>query len=141
MANEVYIENFMHGRTRKNQYKPDWFHHPIHDVESIWWIALWSFYFLQVSSDKQKQDLFPESGIGFRPEIWRSEESYGRLCTQPPAIIQDLLFNWLTSIKTEHESLQAGFDKDATYRLFDYNKACAASVEFLQDIQIALKGT
>jgi hypothetical protein len=139
MAHEVNMEFFMHGITRRNPNKPNWFHHPIHDVESIWWIALRTFYYLQASSIEERRALFPDSGIGSRTGIWLSLSSYDYLCTRPPGIIQDLLYDWLLSINKEHTSMQAGFDENATYRSFDYNNACEASITFLTNIRHALQ--
>jgi hypothetical protein len=139
MTHEVHVERFIYALGLDSQYWPKWFHHPIHDVESIWWIALWTFYFLQDSPVEQRQALFPHAGTGSRSEIWLADASYSALCSHPPESIQVLLYDWLQSIKAEHTSLQAGFDMNKSYESFDYNKACEVSIGFLQNIRRVLQ--
>jgi serine/threonine protein kinase len=140
MANEVHVERFRYAIGLGNQYKPRWFHHPIHDVESIRWIALWTFYFLQESPAEQRHALFPHSGTGSRSDIWAWDAEYENLCSHPSKPIMQLLFKWLQAIQAEHKSLQAGFDMNRSYESFDYHKACEVSIGFLQRIRLALQG-
>jgi hypothetical protein len=105
MANEVYAENFFHVTRGNVKNAPKWFHHPIHDVESIWWIALWTLHFLQASPDEQRKALFPDSGTGSHSHIWAYPGLYMRLCGHLPTTIQVLFHKWLQSIDTQHRSL------------------------------------
>jgi hypothetical protein len=137
MANEVYKERFTLGPWPPRQ-EITWFHHPIYEAESLWWIALWTFYYLQDSLVEERRILFPESGLGYRTDIWYSGAEYDQICTRPPETIQDILYAWLSSIRKAHTDLQARFE-DASYQSFDYYEVMEASFNFIEDIQIALR--
>ena len=92
-----------------------WFHNPIHDLESTWWIALWTFYHLQNGMDSPS--LFPRPDQ--RLEIWTASDSFRDLCGTLPPRILDLSEGWLTFTQEQYQELEKQ-DMNDSHFSFDY---------------------
>lgn len=108
-----------------------WFHNPIHDAESAWWIALWAYRHL----DDTIHCLFRDQGE--RTAIVGFEAMFEERCSALPGSVLTPLDEWLSSIREQYQELEVQIPK-GSHDLFDYNDVFDTTIEFVEEILKAL---
>jgi hypothetical protein len=105
-----------------------WFHNPIHDMESAWWIALWAF---RDFEDGLSPSLFTESSL--RRGILTSAGSFLTHCSALPTPVIDYLEDWLLFMRSEYTKLEK-LVSDHSYGSFDYDYVFKFVIQFIEAI-------
>jgi hypothetical protein len=109
-----------------------WFHNPIHDMESAWWIVVWTFCQLK---HWVKDSLFTDHTLRaptvFAPMTFRNK------CTGLPAAILEPLIQWLTFMRDKYKELGKQIS-DGTHLSFDYDEVFIRVIGYIEEITEAL---
>jgi len=109
-----------------------WFHNPIHDLESAWWIAVWAFCYLKHwVSDSVFTDNAQRAPIIFLPGNFENE------CTGLPIAILEPLDQWLTFMRDKYTELGKRV-LAGTHVSFNYDEVFAGVIGYIEEIIDAL---
>ena len=112
---------------------PPWFHNPIHDLESTWWVALWTLYHLRNLMDGAS--LFTEQQQ--RGDIWIVSRSYLDLCAVLPKEILGLLEGWRLFMRQQYQELEKQVVNNSHFS-FDYDPVFEGALKCIKAIINAL---
>jgi hypothetical protein len=109
-----------------------WFHNPIHDLESAWWIAVWAFCYLEHwVSDSVFTDNTQRAPIILLPGNFENE------CTGLPIAILEPLDQWLTFMREKYTELGKRV-LAGTHLSFNYDEVFNGVIGFIEEIIDAL---
>ncbi|KIM22538.1 hypothetical protein M408DRAFT_28665 [Serendipita vermifera MAFF 305830] len=108
-----------------------WFHNPIHDTESAWWIALWAYR----HADDMMGTLF--RGQGTRTGALTTPGMFRRNNSALPDHARHSLNDWLQSIQNQYKEL-GGLLLKQPHPFFDYNSVFNNAIKFIEGIVTAL---
>jgi hypothetical protein len=109
-----------------------WFHNPIHDMESAWWIAVWAFCYLkQWVSDSLFTNYRLRAPTLFRPSTFYDE------CTGLPVALQKPLIQWLAFMRDKYMELGKQV-LAGTHLSFNYDEVFIRVIGYIEEIIDAL---
>ncbi|KIM22535.1 hypothetical protein M408DRAFT_28662, partial [Serendipita vermifera MAFF 305830] len=127
MACEVDARDFLFLPDTSDDTVVPWFHNPIHDIESIWWIAVWDYRHVNATMRSLFRDLAGRSNFVHSPSFFL------RKCPEIPTNVRHSLHAWLVSIRSQYTELESLVPKQS-HRTFDYNSVFEAAIRFIEAI-------
>jgi hypothetical protein len=105
-----------------------WFHNPLHDIESAWWIAVWTFC---RRNCRANPSLFRNNAV--RLTAITVEGNFRYECSWIPEPVLDILEIWLTFVRDKYTQL-GKLVWDGSHLSFKYEEVFDTVIMFIEAI-------